>query len=398
MSILIVDDDPFLARLLDLQLRNLRLKEQGFGAVVACQTAAAGLARLEQADHGFRLLFCDLKMPEMDGIGFLAEIAKLDYRGAVILLTGEAPNALASSRQYAESLGLDVVAAIEKPVSPERLAGLFDLLRQRTQRAEDDSSAGSVPSLAQVLAEGVPRLQYQPWLRFSDARPAGLATSLQLNMPDGSVFAAQTNATAEQDAASLAELHWRTLEMIAAELDTLRGTLGSIALSLHWPSAAPMPEDYGARVAKVFGADSRVPEGLTVEIAADSPLASRDGARYDLLSRASLVGLRFALNQFSGRHVDSSVLVNLPLDYVRLDPALLTRKDGAPHPLLAAAVGAARGLGLEVIAAGIDTAAQQEAAKTAGCTHYQGALPCQPMPLAALLAWLEPADDDAPTR
>ena len=38
MKILIVDDDPFLPRLLDIQLRNLRLKDRGVALAVPVPT------------------------------------------------------------------------------------------------------------------------------------------------------------------------------------------------------------------------------------------------------------------------------------------------------------------------------------------------------------------------
>lgn len=129
MKILIVDDDPFLPRLLDIQLRNLRLKDRGFTGVTSLDRARPAIELLSHPGHDIGLLFCDLVMPEIDGIGFLRHLSELGFRGGVVLLSGADATTLKTAFAVGRAYGLNMVAYAEKPVPPDQLTDLLQAYR-----------------------------------------------------------------------------------------------------------------------------------------------------------------------------------------------------------------------------------------------------------------------------
>lgn len=63
MNIPLVDDAVFALKLLARQLANL-----GFEEVIPCEHARDALAALESGVKAIDLVFCDLQMPQMDGV------------------------------------------------------------------------------------------------------------------------------------------------------------------------------------------------------------------------------------------------------------------------------------------------------------------------------------------
>ena len=121
-SVLVVDDDADLLRLLDMRLRSA-----GFRPVLA-GTAEQALARLAVARP--RAVITDLRMPGMDGQALFERIHAADPSLPVIILTahGSIPDAVAAAQR-------GVFGYLTKPFESSEL---LDLLR----RAVGESGAG----------------------------------------------------------------------------------------------------------------------------------------------------------------------------------------------------------------------------------------------------------------
>ncbi|HEU4850778.1 MAG TPA: response regulator [Telluria sp.] len=120
LSILVVDDDPFM-----LELMRDMLETIGRFAVRTESSARAGLAALAQQPD---LLICDLSMPDIDGIEFLNAAAEAGYGGRVLLMSGMAPDVLSAAERLATAQGLDVLGAYGKPIAMADLRAALDRL------------------------------------------------------------------------------------------------------------------------------------------------------------------------------------------------------------------------------------------------------------------------------
>ena len=68
MKIFVVDDDDFTTRLLHIQLRAMELRNSGYTGIELCARGEDALQRVDIDAEGFGLVFCDLRIPVMDGI------------------------------------------------------------------------------------------------------------------------------------------------------------------------------------------------------------------------------------------------------------------------------------------------------------------------------------------
>jgi EAL domain-containing protein (putative c-di-GMP-specific phosphodiesterase class I) len=103
------------------------------------------------------------------------------------------------------------------------------------------------------------------------------------------------------------------------------------------------------------------------------------------------LGVRLVLDDFGTGYSSLSYLRRLPLDTIKIDRSFIDGldSDDANLPIVQAVIALAHGLGIEVVAEGIETAGQLGILRELVCDRGQGYYYARPQPpekLAALLA------------
>ena len=82
-TVLLVDDDEFSR---DVMIGML--EELGISKIRTAVDGNDGLRVLKEMPEAPDVLICDILMPDMDGMSFLTELAKIKYQGRVALISG----------------------------------------------------------------------------------------------------------------------------------------------------------------------------------------------------------------------------------------------------------------------------------------------------------------------
>lgn len=139
-------------------------------------------------------------------------------------------------------------------------------------------------------------------------------------------------------------------------------------------------------VADALSVSGLAPGNLVIELS--ERIVTGDISHADNLRRLSGLGVRLALDDFGSGNTSLAHMRGLPISMLKIDRVLVqqattSRADGV---ILDSVVGLAHGLGLLVVAEGIETEEQRAATLEAGADLLQGYLLHRPMPLAALRA------------
>jgi DNA-binding response OmpR family regulator len=116
--ILVVDDEPYIGRIIQLKLEN------GPYQVQLAYDGRSALDRL-RSDQAIDVILLDIMMPHVSGLDVLDELRKLPHRKStpVIMLTGKGQD---TDRERAASLG--ATDFLTKPFSPKKLLARIDEL------------------------------------------------------------------------------------------------------------------------------------------------------------------------------------------------------------------------------------------------------------------------------
>jgi len=130
-------------------------------------------------------------------------------------------------------------------------------------------------------------------------------------------------------------------------------------------------------VAATLDATGLDPGSLCLEVTEDAA-----AARHEVLHALARLGVSLAVDDLGSGPVSLVGLCRLPVDTVKVDRSVVAglgkRPDAAA--VVAAVVGAAGSLGLEVVAEGVETAAQLAEVRRLGCGAAQGCLFAAPRP------------------
>ncbi len=384
MKILIVDDDPFICRLLIRQLGTL-----GFKQVLACEQVRAAIEYLKLHPGNIDLILCDLQMPEMDGIEFIRHLALLDYEGALVLISGEDGRILQSAERLARAHHLRVSGSLLKPVSSKQMQAL---LQQAVTAAPQVTNPVSYE--AQELARGIEAGElvnhYQPKVDFASAQCIGVEALVRWQHPqDGLVYPDRFIALAED--AGLIDVLMRTVLRNALNDARLWRDQGldlqlAINVSMNNLQTLDFPD-----FVENEGLSAEVPLSSLVLEVTESHLMKNRQAVLDTLTRLRLKRVNLSIDDFGTGHSSLAQLRDLPFNEFKIDRSFVhgAGRDPSLHIILNANLDMARKLGMRTVAEGIEDCADWDHLRKLGCDVAQGWFIARAMPVEQLPDWLE---------
>lgn len=173
-----------------------------------------------------------------------------------------------------------------------------------------------------------------------------------------------------------------------AEWRSIKG-LEDTAVSVNIPAQSLTSDWLVHEVRNLNAVFSLQPGELVFEITEHALTGDVERSRHTLNGLKSL-GVHIALDDFGVGHSSLNQLLTFPLSNVKIDKAVIQHVDELHQSerFMQAIIEVASSLGHDVVAEGIETQAQLDAAYAAGATHGQGFLLSHPKPLDVLVATL----------
>lgn len=133
------------------------------------------------------------------------------------------------------------------------------------------------------------------------------------------------------------------------------------------------------------------PQLITLELTETALLSDINEAKHKLADLRKL-GFKVSLDDFGTGYSSLAYLRVLPLDGFKIDKAFVDEvRAGEAQPLIESMIAIGRHMGLDVVAEGVETPAQQQQLAVMGCEFFQGYLFAKPMPADAFIAWYQQA-------
>ena len=240
--------------------------------------------------------------------------------------------------------------------------------------------------LRRAFAEDELEILFQPQIEISSNNLTGVEALARWRHPRlGLISAARLFGVADRAEIS-GELGRRILTKALREAADWPEPLAALRLSLNHTAADLATEQFEDTLVQLIVASDFPMSRVTIEVT--------EGDLIDDLERASRVlaglrsrGLRVAIDDFGTGYSSLAYLKALPLDYLKLDRALVVDLAGHARDrmVLQAVIDLARSLGLLVVAEGVENEAQLDQLARAGCNFYQGFLAAPPLSSEALL-------------
>ncbi len=155
------------------------------------------------------------------------------------------------------------------------------------------------------------------------------------------------------------------------------------------PVQAQQGEAFAEMVEQVLASTGLAPERLVLEVT--EGVLIREPARVlAALKRLKASGIRMALDDFGTGYSSLATLRAFPFDQIKIDRSFIAGIDGAAKggdmAIVRAMLGLACGLGVPVVAEGVETETQLGVLRELGCEEVQGWLIGRPAPIESFAA------------
>lgn len=386
MRILLVDDEPFALKLLSRQLYDC-----GFSDVLACEHAIDALAALEADMEQFGMVFCDLQMPTMDGVEFIRQLAHMNYVGGLVLISGENDRILQTAEKLSKAHRLNVLGALNKPVSPERLRQVLEV------HPSLDKQVARVPrkvygpdDIRRAIAEEQLVNYYQPKVDLVSGAFTCVETLVRwLHPKDGVVFPDEFIFLAEEHEL----IDQMTRVVLVNALRQVRvwqddGLELRVAVNVSMDSLGLL--EFPDFVASALAEAGVSPDCLVLEVT-ESRLMKDPLASLDILTRLRLKHIGLSIDDFGTGHSSLAQLRDIPFDELKIDRSFVhgAHSDPSLRAIFAASLGMARQLGMKTVAEGVEDRADWNFLRAIGCDQAQGYFIARPMLATTLAKWME---------
>jgi diguanylate cyclase len=230
-----------------------------------------------------------------------------------------------------------------------------------------------------AVSEGTIDLMLQPQFEVASGRLIGAEALARLSHPElgaigaGDLFAAADRCDLREELSHL--IQQRAIAGAAewpAALDTLR-----LAVNL---GAGEVTDGFAGHLLELLAQSGFAPERLTLELTEETLIRDLDLASGQL-EQLRAKGVRIAVDDFGTGYSSLAYLKALPLDYLKLDKAMTPDivGTGKDRVVLRAIIAMGKGLGLAIIAEGVERAEELAMLKAEGCDYFQGFLRAPPL-------------------
>jgi len=364
-QVLVVDDDPSVARILTRVARDLGFEAT---AVIEPDQVVASVERL-----GPDLILLDLSMPGLDGVEILRALAAERSRARVCLISGAEQDVLDAARDLGHELGLQMVTPLHKPLGRDQIERALRAIEPAGIHRGPGSPVPTVADLDEALCTGSIVPHYQPKLDLASGRMTGVEvlarwTSAELGVVPPATFIPMAEASGAIDRLTHGVAR-RAFEELAG-LDEFSNELGiAVNLSPRLLHELEYP-DRLFDLARERGVD---PDRVTLEVTESE--AMRDPKRYlDILVRFRLKGFHLSVDDFGTGFSSLVHLYKLPFEEIKIDRTFVAdlRESQEARVIVKAMIALGKGLGLSVVAEGIEDRETAETLARFGCDAGQG--------------------------
>lgn len=319
----------------------------------------------------------------------LAEVisAPINLDDHVVTLSVSTGVALSRRSKDPEELILEAELAMQeaKDKPADRRTHFVDATRSPRRRTEAEAA------LAQALAEGQFHLAYQPKVLLATGQISGVEALLRWEHP-------RRGVVPPGDFIALAERSGLIVPIGAWVLEE------ACRQAFHWATSFPdrpplkvsvnvsgrqFDSDVTASVARALGASEVGPDLLCLELT-ESTVMSDVEAAVCTLKNLKTLGVTMSIDDFGTGYSSLAYLRRLPLDEIKVDKSFVEGLGHDPEEtaIVAAIIGMAHALHMEVVAEGVETKEQSNALKALGCEYAQGFYFSHPRPPEAVDALL----------
>lgn len=385
-SVLVVEDSPS-------QREYMRQLCSAAGVLEISEAANGHIAleMLQKCDKQFDLIICDLEMPDMDGIELLHQLASMDLDSAIAIVSSREANLIASVELMAKADGLNVIGSMAKPVL---LADLQRLLQNsvipcKKAVSQQKHAPLEFEQLQRALFEHQFELHYQPKLNMRTRDLAGVEALVRLRHPERGLVYPNDFIQSCERYNLIDALSYEVLVMAIAQLQLWQQQGFSSKISVNLSATSFDNKQFLQQVTQLLANSGITPSNLIFEVT-ETAVIRNMGQALAFLTRLRLLGFGLSIDDYGTGYSSIKQLSQIPFTELKIDRSLIDGIHNKAHlqVIFESTLLMCDKLGINLVAEGVETAADWRYLQQANCMMAQGYYLAKPMSDSDFIFWV----------
>jgi len=382
--ILVIDDDDSVCGIVSAVAKTM-----GFDCVATKDPTSFP----EHITPSTTLILLDLMMPGMDGIEVLRLLGERHVQARILLMSGMNKRVLETAEKLAQSLGLQVIGHLHKPVPLEALRNTLEAVAKMGPPMPEVE----VPALAlpdEQLVEAIERDEfvnhYQPQVSLATGVVTGFEALARWRHPELGLLPPDCFIARIEALGLIDRLCLRTAELALTDLKgfgMIGGALPRISLNASMHSLHNL--EFPDRLEALAQSQGIPANKIAIEVT-ESGLIRQLSRTLDVLTRLRMKGFHLSIDDFGTGYAMMQQLQNVPATELKIDKSLveLMHENDSERVMVEKVIEIGHGLDMEVVAEGVTVKEQFDLLHKMGCDGAQGYLISRAMPAERVPGWL----------
>ena len=384
LHFLVAEDHDFQRQMLARMLIRL-----GAQHIIEAADGRAAFEMMQVLTQPVDIIICDLDMPGMGGMEFIRLVGEAGIPVSVILASSHERALIASVGTMTKAYGINLLGAIEKPVTPQKLETLIRLHRPLVTAAPQAARVVfSEAEISAALAAGQFEAFFQPKVDLATASVTGAEALAYWRHPRHGLVSPYAFVPALEASGRIDELTWIMLRQAAAACRGWCADGLDITVSVNLSLGSLASVGLADRITELVRAQRLEPRQMVLEVT--ETIAMTHLARaLENLARLRIKGFGLSIDDYGTGYSSMQHLLHIPFTELKIDQSFVAsavEKDSC-RVFLESSLDIARKLGLKAVAEGVETRAVWDLLVRLNCDVAQGYFIARPMAAAQIPDW-----------
>lgn len=234
-------------------------------------------------------------------------------------------------------------------------------------------------------------LFYQPQINLASNRVIGVEALLRWHHPQkGLIPPAKFIPIAEETGLIIPIGEWVLNEACKQHGAWLKQGLPPFRIAINVSAVQFRQQDLYSSFKKIIEDNETDPQYIEIELTESVVMANPQQA-VETLKKLKALGIKLAIDDFGTGHSSLSYLTRFPIDRIKIDQSFIRNIQNFPsnEAIVRAIIAMGGGLGLELIAEGVETLDELECIKNHQCQEVQGYHFSRPIPAHEFNLWYQ---------